>query len=470
MELTKLSAGKLAALMRGRKVSPVEVVEAHLTRIEEFNPRLGAVVTLAPDALDCARAAEGEIMRGHEVGLVHGVPYTVKDTIETGGLRTTSGSLLRAGHVPLEDAPAVARLKGAGGILLGKTNVPEMAIPYECDNPVFGRTNNPYDLALTSGGSSGGEAAAISACLSPAGLGSDLSGSIRVPAHFCGIAGLKPTSGRIPSAGHFPPVTGPLSHGAVIGPMARYVEDLGLLTKVLTGQGASDSLSAPAEKSQEEARRRLRGSRVALYLNESGGGVMTDETRQAILDALRALKSAGLNLNEEEPPGIERASALWPAMFSHASMSQLRNVYAGQEEEAGAVVRGLLASAENNRLPADEESGRVRAERDALRSALVQWMNSTPLILAPVGATHAFPHGARRVTVGAEMLSVFRAFNYSRAFNVLDLPCAVVPAGRTCEALPIGVQIIGRPFEEEAVLAAASIIEEALGGWVQPPD
>jgi amidase len=213
----------------------------------------------------------------------------------------------------------------------------------------------------------------------------------------------------------------------------------------------------------------LRGQRVALYVNESGGVVITHETRRAILDALRALKSAGLDINEEEPPGIERASALWPAMFSHASMVQLREVYAGQEEKAGAVVRGLLASAENSLPPADEESGRVRAERDALRSALVKWMNSTPLILAPVGATHAFPHGVRRVTVGAETMSVFRAFNYSRTFNVLDLPCAVVPAGRTPEGLPVGVQIIGRPFEEETVLAAASIIEEELGGWVQPP-
>ncbi|HUQ33362.1 MAG TPA: amidase [Pyrinomonadaceae bacterium] len=470
MELTKLSAGALAALIRGREVSPVEVVEAHLRRIEKFNPGLNAVVTLAPDALRCALAAEGKLMRGHDVGLLHGVPFTVKDTIETEGLRTTSGSLLRAGHVPLKDAPAVARLKAAGAILLGKTNVPEMAIPYECDNPVFGRTNNPHDTALTSGGSSGGEAASISACLSPVGLGSDLSGSIRVPAHFCGIAGLRPTSGRIPSAGHFLPATGPLSHGAVVGPMARYVEDLGLLTRVLSGQDEADSHSAPLDKSLEEAREHLRGSRVSLYLNESGCGVVTDETRRAILDALRSLQEAGLDINEEEPPGIERASALWPAMFSHASMVQLREVYAGQEEKAGAIVRGLLASAKKSRRVTDEESMRAWTERDALRSALVAWMARTPLILAPVGATHAFPHGARRVAVGTETPSVFRAFNYSRAFNVLDLPCAVVPAGRTPEGLPVGVQIIGRPFEEENVLAAASIIEEALGGWVQPPD
>jgi amidase len=468
MELTKLPAVKLAALVRGREVSPVEVVEAYLSRIEKFNPRLNAVVTLAPDALRRAREAEDEIMRGRAMGLLHGVPFTVKDTIETEGLMTTSGSLLRAKHLPREDAPAVARLKAAGAILLGKTNVPEMAIPYECDNPLFGRTNNPHDTELTSGGSSGGEAAAISACLSPAGLGSDLSGSIRVPAHFCGIAGLKPTSGRIPLAGHFPPATGPLAQGAVIGPMARYVEDLALFLKVTAGLGAAkDAINAPVEKSQGAELARLRGCRVAAYLGESDEGV-TDETRVAIHDALRVLKEAGLDIIEEKPPGIERASALWPAMFSHASMVQLREVYAGQEEEAGAVVRHLLASAETSPQAAHGESIRAWTERDALRSALVEWMKETPLIIAPVGAAPAFPHGARRVKVGAETPSVFRAFNYSRAFNVLDLPCAVVPAGRTREGLPIGVQIIGRPFEEETVLAAASIIEAGLGGWAQP--
>src|SRR2546421_1801158 len=233
-ELIKLSATKLAAMIRARAVSPVEVVEAQLRRIERINPKLNAIVTLAPNAVERAREAEAAIMRGDEVGLLHGVPFTVKDTIETKGLRTTSGSLLRASHIPDKDAPAVASMKSAGAILLGKTNVPEMAIPYECENPVFGRTNNPHDLSKTSGGSSGGEAAAISACLSPVGLGSDLSGSIRVPTHFCGIVGLKPARWRVSSAGHFPPIVGTLSDGAVIGPMARYVEDLSLLLSILT--------------------------------------------------------------------------------------------------------------------------------------------------------------------------------------------------------------------------------------------
>jgi len=467
MELTKLSARTLAALMSARKVSPVEVMETYLRRIERLNPQLNALVTLAPDALERAREAERAIMRGRNAGMLQGVPVTIKDTIETKGLRTTSGSLLRAEHVPEEDAPAVARLKAAGAIILGKTNVPEMAIPYECDNQIFGRTNNPHNAGLTSGGSSGGEAAAISACLSPAGLGSDLSGSIRVPAHFCGIVGLKPTAGRVSSAGHFPPATGPLSLGAVVGPMARRVEDLSLFLNVLSEPNVSESASAPLEKSHDAASLDVRGWRVASYVNESGGAV-TAETKQAIQAALRALGEAGLCVVEEEPPGLERAAALWPALFSHASLIQLRGIYQGHEEQAGAVVRAVLAAAENGTQPSLDDFVRAWTERDALRSSLVKWMKATPFIIAPVGATPAFRHGSRRVTVGEEELSVFRAFSYSRAFNVLDLPCVSVPAGRTREGLPVSVQIIGRPFAEEAVLAAASIIEAALGGWIQP--
>src|SRR5213080_4945853 len=232
-ELTTKSATELASLIRSREVSPVEVIDAHLRRIESINPSLNAIVTLAEDAIDHARAADSALSKGERAGPLHGVPFTVKDTIDTRGLRTTSGSQIRAHHVPERDAPVVARLKAAGAIILGKTNTAEMAIPYETDNPVFGRTNNPYDLSRTPGGSSGGEAAAIAAGLSAAGIGSDLAGSIRVPAHFCGIAALKPTTGIVPMEGHLPLAMGTLSLGASIGPMARRVADLALLFSVI---------------------------------------------------------------------------------------------------------------------------------------------------------------------------------------------------------------------------------------------
>ena len=453
-DLTGLSAVRLAALIARREVSPVEVAEAYLRRIARLNPLLNAVVTLDPLAVERAREAEAAVMRGAETGPLHGVPLTVKDTIVTRGLRTTSGSRLRAQFVPEADATAVARVRAAGAIVLGKTNVPEMAIPYECDNPVFGRTNNPHDTGRTPGGSSGGEAAALCACLSAAGLGSDLSGSIRVPAHFCGVVGLKPTTGRVPGDGHFPPAVGAFALGAVVGPMARRVEDLSLLFNVLTGT------RGPAAAAD------VRGWRVARFVDESAP--VSAETHDAVGAALRALGEAGLVVVDERPPGLRRAIDLWPALFSRASATQLRETYGDDEEAAGPLVRAVLAAAERNREHDADEFARALAERDRLREALAGWMKTTPLVVAPVGAVPAFEHGARRVEVGGQQLSLFRAFGYSRAANVLGLPAAAVPAGRSREGLPLGVQVIGRPFDDEAVLAAASIIEAALGGWVPP--
>src|SRR6185503_17497806 len=234
MSLIENNLTTLAGMIRAKEVSPVEVVEAHLQQIEKLNPRLNAIVTLAPDVLDQARRAEREPTDRP----LHGVPLTIKDTIETRGLRSTSGSRMRAEYMPPRDAPVVARLREAGALILGKTNTAEMAMDYTGDNPVFGRTNNPHNLTKSPGGSSAGEAVAIATCMSPGGIGSDLAGSIRIPAHFCGISGFKPATGYVPRGGQFPPSTGPYSLGAVMGPMARSVNDLDLLFSVLTQQQA----------------------------------------------------------------------------------------------------------------------------------------------------------------------------------------------------------------------------------------
>ena len=224
-ELTRLSAARAAELIRGGELSPVDLLKAYLQRIESLNPRLNAVVTLAADAAESAREAEAAVARGGRVGPLHGVPLTVKDTIPVRGVRMTRGSRVGADYVPDEDATAVARLRAAGAIIVGKTNCSELALDYTADNPVFGRTNNPHDLSRSPGGSSGGCAAAVAACLTGASLGSDLAGSVRIPAHFCGVAGLKPTAGRVPGHGHAPPVEGPYALGASLGPLARSVED-----------------------------------------------------------------------------------------------------------------------------------------------------------------------------------------------------------------------------------------------------
>lgn len=457
-DLSLESMTTLAALIGNRKVSPVEVLQAHLDRTNQINPRLNAIVTLAPDAMDQAKEAEAAVARGEALGWLHGVPVTIKDTIETAGLRTTSGSAMRAEFIPQRDAPSVARLKAAGAIILGKTNTAEMAMDYTTDNPVFPPTVNPHDPSLTTGGSSGGEAAAIATCLSPGGIGSDLAGSLRIPAHFCGIAGLKPTVGRVPGDGQFPPSTGPYSLGAVIGPMARRVSDLQLMFNVLAGI-ATDALTRRVS---------LKGSRVAWYTDD-GVALVSEETRQAVEAAALALSDAGLIVEQTRPPGVEHGHDLWLKLFSRASVVQLRNVYAGNEEKGGEFVRWRLRTADDTPAPALDDYINSWLERDRLRVQLVEWMEQTPLLIAPVGATPAYKHGTLKVTVGERTMSTFRAFSYSQAFNAFDLPAVVVPAGRSIEGLPIGVQIIGRPFAEATVLAAAAIIEEALGGWQLPP-
>jgi len=465
-DLTKKSCVELAGLIRARRVSSVEVVAAHLLRIEQLNPSLNAIVTLAPDILDQARAADAVVGAGKDPGPLHGVPLTVKDTIDIKGLRTTSGSRLRANNVPDRDATVVARLKAAGAIILGKTNTPEMAIPYETDNPVFGRTNNPHAIGRTPGGSSGGEAAAIAAGLSPGGIGSDLSGSIRVPAHFCGIVGLKPTSELVPMNGHTPVSSGLLSLGACIGPMARTVGDLSLLLDVIA------DVRPRRGHSSEQIVSDLRGTRVAWYADD-GVAPVTDETRAAVIAAANALGKAGLQVQEERPPGVDQGSRLWIELFSRAASEQLREFYRGREDEAGPVVATLLRGLEletdlQGRIANAEKVAAAVLERERLREDLLRWLKTTPLILAPVGSTPAFEHGARRVTVNDESISVFRAFSYAQTFNVFGLPSVVVPAGRSASGLPIGVQVVGRPFEERRVLAAAAAIEEALGGWKRP--
>lgn len=448
-ELVEQSLKAIAKLIRQREVSAVEVAEAHLERIGRLNPSLNAIVTLAPDVIERARAAETALLRGDQVGALLGVPVTVKDTIDTAGLRTTSGSKIRACYVPERDAPAVARLKAAGAIVLGKTNAAEMAMDYTADNLVFGRTNHPFDSNLTPGGSSGGEAVAIATCMSPGGIGSDLAGSIRIPAHFCGICGLKPTTGRIPGELQFPPSIGPYSLGAVIGPMARTVGDLSLLFGALSKD--------PFERSSFD----LRGLRAAWFTDD-GVAPVTEETTQAVAAAAAALSDAGLIVEEHRPPHVERGNEMWLKVFSRASVVQLRALYKGRESEGGSFVRWRLGTADDTPVPTLDEYIAGWMERDRLREELLQWMETTPIIIAPVGATPAYPHDTLKVTVGGSTFGTFRAFSYAQTFSVFDLPVVTVPAGKSNEGLPIGVQIVGTPFSEEKILAAAEVVEKAL--------
>jgi amidase len=440
------SLTEIARLIRTRAVSPVEVAQAHLDQIDKINPGLNAIVTIAPDLLEQAKAAEIAIQRNNQVGSLHGVPVTIKDTIETAGLRSTSGSKLRADFVPDKDAPAVARLKAAGAVILGKTNAAEMAMDYTADNLVFGRTNHPLDSTLTPGGSSGGEAVAIATNMSPGGLGSDLAGSIRIPAHFCGVCGLKPTTGRVPGEGQFPPGSGPYALGAVVGPLARTVNDLRTLYRVLANTEVATLGS-------------LKGVRVAWY-DDDGVAPVTAETKQAVAAAVSALNDAGLIAFEQRPPHVERANEMWLNVFSRASVVQLRKAYAGRENEGGSFVSWRLRTADDSPSPTLDDYIAAWMERDRLRAELVEWMNNVPLLICPVGATPAYKHDTLKVIVNGTSMGNFRAFSYAQAFNVFDLPVVTVPVGKSAEGLPIGVQVVGRPFEEELVLQAAELIQK----------
>src|SRR5881392_1026559 len=291
-DLTFLPAVQMAEQIRHRKISPVELVEAHLRKIKKLNPVLNAFVQVdAEGAFRQAREAEVAVRRGAKLGLLHGVPVSIKSSIEVAGFRCEAGTKLRQGAVATQDAPLVSRLRATGAIVLGVTNTPELLMAWETDNLIYGRTNNPWDLSRTAGGSSGGEAAAISSGCSAGGVGSDGGGSIRVPAHFCGICGLKPTPGRIPARGHFPQSVGPFALLGVVGPMARTVGDLKLLFEVMQGPDVGDPSTAPVPVRWPD-KDALKKIRIG-YFKDDGRTPVTPETRMAVERAAKALQGAG---------------------------------------------------------------------------------------------------------------------------------------------------------------------------------
>jgi amidase len=468
-ELTEKSLVALAAMIQAGEVSPVEVMEAHLRRVGRINPQLRAVVTLNPQALEQARTAEKAVTAQEKLRPLHGVPVTVKDTIETAGLRTTAGSRLLKRHVPESDAPAVWRLKAAGAIILGKTNASELAVAYDSDNPVGGRTCNPYDLARSPGGSSGGEAAAIAACLSPGGVGSDLAGSIRIPAHFCGVVGLKPTNGLVPNEGQWPRAVGPLGLGAAIGPMARNVADALLLFEILHWRRRAGSRNFVEPESFLASRaQRLRGQRFLWYADD-GQTPVDNDVKAAVTAAVKVLTANGMRGEHERPPGIEHGPRLWHELFAHAAAQQLSELYEGRETEAGPSLQALFKAHAQRQKPNLEGYMKSWAERDQRRDELLQMLEKTPLIIAPVGSFPAPAHDTRKVSVNSQEVGLWPAFGYAQTYNVFGLPAVSVPTGLTPEGLPVGAQIIGRPCAEHEILAAASLIEATLGGWRKSP-
>ena len=460
-EIINQSAKSIAQDIRDKKVSATEVLEAHLARIEEVNPVLNAVVQMATDrARSEAKKADESLARGESLGPLHGVPFTLKDSIDTEGIITTGGTLGRANFVPDKDATVAARLRDAGAILMGKTNTPELTLAGETNNLVYGQTNNPFDVTRTTGGSSGGAGAIVTTGGAPFDIGSDTGGSVRYPTHFCGIAGIKPNSGRVPRTGHIVPYgMGAVDSLTQNGPMARFVEDLSLLLPIISGPDWKDPYIVPMPLG-DPASVNIAGLRVCVY-TDNGIRTPTPETIAAVSAAAKALSDAGLAVTQDLPKVIAEN----PDISSNLSGSDGR-----------AWTRRLLAKygttemhpwLERRMAKATEVSGgeysAMLEQVDAFRSDMLSFMENYDVIICPVAAFPALPHEASLEEENVPGLS------YTGTYNITGWPAAVIRGGTSPDGLPIGVQVVSRPWREDVALAVSQHLETALGGWQKPP-
>jgi amidase len=457
-ELTYKSATELAAMVRAKEVSSSEVIDAHIARIEVVNPKLNAVAQLLADSARAAAAdADVALAKGEAVGPLHGVPFTVKDAIQINGVISSGGTLGRKDYVAKEDAVVITRMRGAGAILLANTNVPELCLAGETDSLVYGRTNNPFDTARTPGGSSGGEAAIIAAGGSPLGLGSDVGGSIRQPAHYCGIAGIKPTTGRVPTTGHWPALDGLLGSLFQIGPMARTVEDLALTLPIIAGPDWRDPYAAPVPLGSPSAVD-ISALRIATF-TDNGAAQADADTVAAVAAAAKVLTDVGAVVEADAPSAIGRGPDLMIAILRADAGAGVR----GLLKESGTtelhpLMRSVLELQGDSPLSA-ADFGSLLAELDQWRGEMLSFMEGYDAILCPNTISAAVPHGGFSGSAWST--------STTSQFNLTGWPGAVVRAGQSGE-LPIGVQVVARPWQEDVALALAKHIETALGGW-RPP-
>jgi len=449
---------EVAGKIRTKEISPREIIDAHLARIEKLQPKLNAFVHVdAEGARRQALAAEASVLREDSVGALHGVPISIKSCIDVAGWPGPAGSRLRADYVASEDAVLVSRLRAAGAILIGNTNVPEFLMAYETDNSLSGKTSNPWDISRSAGGSSGGEAAAIASGCSMGGVGSDGGGSVRVPAHFCGISGLKPTPGRIPGTGHFPREAEAFAWLGVVGPMARTVADVRALFNVMKGPDADDALSSAIEaRSFGEAE--LRGMRVGILESDALGDV-TSETKQAV-ERAAALLSEQFHVEPFQLKGLEQAIELWWFFFGPMIARLFEPMVQGREAELSPMFREYMSMASLKIAPTVDEFMGACVKRDISRAKIIKQMRNVPILLSPVCAAPAFRHGEGNWQPGCGYRDTMR---HAQWLNLAGFPGVSVPMGFSSEGLPVGVQVIGRPNEDELVLAVAEILETARG-------
>ncbi len=418
---------ELAAAIQRRETTAEAVVQGCLDRIAALNPQINATTVLAQEALTRARSCDDDLARGISRGPLHGVPFTAKDIFATLGTTSVLDERMRRRTPPQQNATVITRLRGTGAILLGKSNAPPNGHGHDTETAYTGRTLNPYNLACTPGGSSGGEAALVAAGGSPLGLGSDQRGGLRVPAHFCGVATLKPTIGRVPNTGAYNHPGGMSDQRSQIGPIARSVDDLILVLPFLIGPDGMDTGVVPMAW-RDPAAVTLSGLRVAYFLTDDAVPV-APEVGRALGDAVQALARAGVTLEEALPSDFIGESATVDHYL---------------QDIAGIPGREVVET---------------YTEWDAFRTRMAQFMHEYDALLCPVAATAAPPFREQDR----------QRFAYTVPFSLTGYPSAVVRVGQTADDRPIGAQIAARPWREDVALALAQLLEQSLGGWQKPP-
>ena len=448
-DLVFLSASQLAEKIRDRNVSSVEVLEAHFARIALHNPKLNAIITLdTENAYQRAFQADEALARGEIWGDLHGVPITIKDSLETKGLRTTSSYEPLANYVPTQDATVVAKLRAAGAIILGKTNLPKLTGDFQTLSPLFGRTNNPWNLEYTPGGSTGGGAAAVAAGLSPLELGSDLGGSIRVPAHFCGVFGFKPTEHRVSTFGHIPELPGKpktIRHLQNIGPLARSVEDLRLCLSLIEEPKISH-LWLPNIPIKDNFLEELRSYRYAWTVG-FGDIAPSEETKKSLEKLALSLENLGCCIEEHNPQDLDFTIA--KETYSEILSFEFGLSSVNQQEYENALTR-------RKKIIADMEH------------FLYDW----DVWLCPVVPIPAFTHrqSGEDIEINGKQFPYLRGIGaYTTIFNLAGNPVVVLPLTQSHQGLPIGVQVVGRRGRDMRLLEIAEKLTQITGHFQSPP-
>jgi amidase len=471
-------AHQLAAAIRDRTVSATEVLNAHLEQIATHNSKLNAIATLdAERARQRAREADEALAKGVLWGPLHGVPITAKDLFATAGLRTTFSYKPLANYVPRQDVPVIARLRAAGAIVLGKTNMPSQGADFQTNSPLFGRANNPWNLSYTSGGSSGGGGAAVAAGLSPLDVGNDLGGSIRIPAHFCGVFGLKPTEHRVSSSLPGQPRT--LRYLLASGPIARSIADLRLCLSVIEGPDGQE-WEVPPSPRLTVPERSQRSYRIA-WTRQFGTVPVTAET-QATLEMLATkLEQLGCQVEHTQPPGFDFVGSwrthgeIWGAQITASRPLPLRALMQVTSLltpthylPGGPLFQGLLRGFSLG------VRGYLQAltRRDYYTTQVERFLENWDVWLCPVVTRPAFQHcwTGKPLQVDQKLVSYLTAgCAYTAPFNLTGNPVVVIPVGRSRDGLPIGVQLVGRRWHDLELLAVAERITEVTGGFQPPP-